>query len=110
VKLLLDHNISPRLTNKLKAAFDSIIHVNELNMSEATDLVIWDYAKGNGFVIVTKDKDFLERSALLRHPPKIIHLRLGNCSTQDIVDLLVSQSSQMKAFDKQTARPYMLLP
>lgn len=110
MKLLLDQNLSPRLAKKLKEEFDSIVHVDELDMSEASDLIIWDYAKGNGFVIVTKDKDFLERSALLGHPPKIMHLRLGNCSTQDIVDLLVSQSSQMKAFDKQKARPYMLLP
>jgi predicted nuclease of predicted toxin-antitoxin system len=110
VKLLLDQNLSPRLVQKLNTDLNSIVHVDDLDMSEASDVVIWDYAKDNGFVIVTKDKDFLERSALLGHPPKIIHLRLGNCSVQEIMDLLASQSSQMKAFDKQTSRPYRLLP
>jgi len=110
VKLLLDQNLSPRLAKKLQEEFDSIVHVDELDISKASDIIIWDYAKENGFVIVTKDKDFLERSVLLGHPPKIIHLRLGNCSVQKIVEVLVSQSGQMKSFDKQTSRPYMLLP
>ena len=110
MKLLLDQNLSPRLVNILKGGFDVIIHVSSLEMSQAADLVIWDYANANGFIIVTKDKDFLERSALMGHPPKIIHIRLGNCSVKNIVDLLVSQLSQIKAFDKQTSRPYMLLP
>jgi predicted nuclease of predicted toxin-antitoxin system len=110
VKLLLDQNLSPRLVNILKGDFDVMIHVSSLEMSQAADLVIWDYANANGFIIVTKDKDFLERSALMGHPPKIIHIRLGNCSVKNIVDLLVSQLSQIKAFDKQTSRPYMLLP
>ena len=110
MKLLLDQNLSPRLVNILKGDFDVMIHVSSLEMSQAADLVIWDYANANGFIIVTKDKDFLERSALMGHPPKIIHIRLGNCSVKNIVDLLVSQLSQIKAFDKQTSRPYMLLP
>lgn len=108
--LLLDHNLSPRLVNKLKEDFSSIIHVDWLGMSEASDLCIWDYAKDNDFMIVTKDRDFLERSSLMGHPPKILHLTLGNCSVQEIVDLLAAQSSQTKAFYKQTSRSYMLLP
>jgi predicted nuclease of predicted toxin-antitoxin system len=110
VKLLLDHNLSPRLEAKLKEEFDSIVHVAWLDMSQAADISIWDHAKANDFIIVTKDKDFLERSSLMGHPPKIIHLRLGNCSVQDIVELLADQSSQIKAFNKQTSRSYMLLP
>lgn len=110
MKLLLDHNLSPRLVNKLKEKFGSIVHVDRLGMSQAPDTSIWDYARDNDFMIVTKDKDFLERSSLMGHPPKIIHLRLGNCSVQDIVGIIADQASQIKAFGKQTARSYMLLP
>jgi predicted nuclease of predicted toxin-antitoxin system len=110
VKLLLDQNLSPRLVGKLKEEFDSIVHVEWLDMNEASDISIWDYAKDNDLIIVTKDKDFLERSSLMGHPPKIIHIRLGNCSVQEIADLLAGQSSQIKAFHKQTSRSYMLLP
>lgn len=110
MKLLLDHNLSPRLANKLKEEFKSIVHIDWLDMKEASDITIWDYAKENDFAIVTKDKDFLERSSLMGHPPKIVHIRLGNCSVQKIVDLLASQVSQIKAFGKQASRSYMLLP
>ena len=110
MKLLLDHNLSPRLARKLKEEFEKIVHVDWLDMSEASDVSIWDYAKEHDFIIVTKDKDFLERSSLMGHPPKIIHLRLGNCAVQEIVDLLADQSGQIKAFGKQTSRSYMLLP
>ncbi len=110
MKLLLDHNISPRLIAKLEAEFGTMAHVDRLGMSKATDISIWNYAKEHNFVIVTKDKDFLERSSLMGHSPKIIHLSLGNCSVQDVADLLAGQSGQIKAFDKQTSRSYVLLP
>jgi len=73
-------------------------------------IAIWDYTKENNFIIVTKDKYFLERSALLGHPPKIIHLRLGNCSVQKISEILMGKTGQVKAFHKQSSKAYMLLP
>jgi len=42
MKLLLDHNLSPRLVNKLKEDFGSIVHVDWLGMSQAPDTSIWD--------------------------------------------------------------------
>jgi len=33
---------------------------------------------------VTKDADFRQRSFLFGHPPKVVWLRLGNCSTKAI--------------------------
>ena len=44
----------------------------------------WDYAKQNGFVIVSKDSDFHQRSFLYGHPPKVVWIRRGNCSTGTI--------------------------
>jgi len=49
---------------------------------------IWDYARQNDYIIVTKDADFSELSLLLNFPPKIIWIRRGNCSTNDIEKLL----------------------
>lgn len=110
MKFLLDQNLSPRLVKKLKGEIDPVIHVDWLEMATAGDLVIWNYARDGDYTIITKDKDFLERSALMGHPPKVIHLRLGNCTVQQIVELLISQSGQIRAFVRQRARSYLLLP
>lgn len=52
-------------------------HVTNLGKS-LSDTDIWNYAKENDLVIVTKDADFSERIILATPPPKVIHLRFGN--------------------------------
>jgi predicted nuclease of predicted toxin-antitoxin system len=46
------------------------------------------YSGGSGFVIVSKDADFHQRSLLYGHPPKFICLRIGNGSTSKVVQAL----------------------
>jgi predicted nuclease of predicted toxin-antitoxin system len=57
MKLLFDQNLSPRLPQLLSDLFPGSIHVREASLTEAEDTAIWDYAKANGFVIVSKDSD-----------------------------------------------------
>src|SRR5207247_6652050 len=52
------------------------------------DRAIWTYARDHGLVIVTKDENFHRLSVLLGPPPKVIWVRLGNCSTDDVIRLL----------------------
>jgi predicted nuclease of predicted toxin-antitoxin system len=110
VKLLFDQNISRRVLTALGDVFPESAHVFHLEMACEDDLMIWNYARENGFTIVTKDKDFLQRSVLMGHPPKIIHLRLGNCTVEEIVSLLLQQSGHLKAFQKHASKSYLLLP
>ena len=42
----------------------------------------------NGFIIVSKDSDFHERSVYLGAPPKAVWIRRGNCST-DVIEQLM---------------------
>lgn len=42
------------------------------------------------FLLVSKDADFVELSTLRGFPPKVLWLRLGNCGTRDIEDLIRS--------------------
>lgn len=69
-----------------------------MGLREASDAAIWDYAALRGFAIVTKDADFRQRSFLRGHPPKIIWLGLGNCSTKTIEALLRSHAADIEAF------------
>ena len=52
-----------------------------LGLDQADGLAIWNYAKENGFTIVSQDADFAERAALLLPPFKLIWLRVGNPPT-----------------------------
>lgn len=90
--------------------FPDSTHVVHLGMDRDDDLDIWNHALNEDFVIVTKDKDFLQRSVLVGHPPKVIHLTLGNCPAQKIADLILKEKGQLKAFGKHASKSYLLLP
>ncbi|MBV9868878.1 MAG: DUF5615 family PIN-like protein [Abitibacteriaceae bacterium] len=88
MKLLFDQNLSPRLTKRLASVFPGSSHVFLLGLDQAADAEVWSYARDNGFVIVTKDADFGELSTLRGFPPQVVWLRVGNCTTQRIEELL----------------------
>ena len=79
-------------------------------MAEDEDSDIWDYAVMHDYTIVTKDKDFYQRSVQNGHPPKIIHLTLGNCSVNEIVELMIKNKGHIKEFIKNANKSYLLLP
>ncbi|WP_247528979.1 DUF5615 family PIN-like protein [Bradyrhizobium sp. 199] len=68
-------------------------------LSEATDRVLWEFAKANDFLIVTQDVDFAGMAGLLGSPPKVIWLRSGNQSTAAIADLLRRHVQTIQAFE-----------
>ena len=100
VKLLLDQNVSPRLAETLADLFPGSAHVQSLGLDRSSDAPVWDFARDNDFIIVTKDVDFSDRSTLLGHPPKVIWIRLGNCTTFLIGSALRRHSEQIEAFGK----------
>lgn len=98
MKLLFDQNVSPWLCAALSDLFPDSIHVRNVALREADDELIWEYAAQHGFAIVTKDADFRQRSFLLGHPPKIVCLRMGNCSTKAIAELLRNRAADILDF------------
>jgi predicted nuclease of predicted toxin-antitoxin system len=68
--------------------FPESAHVYDLGLSQKADLEIWEFARKNDYVIVTKDSDFHELTILFGFPPKVIWIRRGNCSTHQIEDIL----------------------
>jgi predicted nuclease of predicted toxin-antitoxin system len=109
MKLLLDQNLSPKLVMALQDAFPNSSHVSTHGLGTADDLAVWEFAKTNGFVIVTKDADFPELSVRLGFPPKVIWLRLGNCSTQQVESVLRVSLSSLNAFETDVAAGVMLV-
>lgn len=70
---LLDENISFRLISKLSALL-KVEHVSNNSLSHSLDTAIWEFAKREGFTIITRDSDFKHLSNLLGCPPKVIKL------------------------------------
>ena len=42
----------------------------------------WNFARDNGFILVTQDADFAELAAHYGPPPKVVWLKIGNSPTQ----------------------------
>lgn len=88
MKLLLDENLSDRIVYKIIDLYPGSEHVKTLALTNTDDGIIWEYAKANNFMVVSKDSDFHQRSLLYGHPPKFVYLRIGNSPTSKIVGIL----------------------
>lgn len=88
MKLLLDENLSDRIIAKIIDLYPNSDHVKNFALTNTDDAIIWNYAKVNSFVIVSKDSDFHQRSLLYSHPPKFVYLRIGNSPTSKIIQIL----------------------
>jgi len=97
MKLLLDENLSRRAVAFLLDAFPESSQVALLGLEHVNDLTIWEYAKTNDFVIVTKDADFFEMSNLYGQPPKIIWLKIGNQSKAATINALLANKKTIES-------------
>jgi predicted nuclease of predicted toxin-antitoxin system len=98
VKLLFDENISDRIVPSISDLFPDSTHVKMAALMRADDSVIADWARQRNFTVVSKDTDFYQRTVALGAPPKFIWLRVGNCTTATIVDLLRSHDAVIREF------------
>ncbi len=103
MNLLIDENLSWRLSGYLKEYFFIITHARELSsIKSVSDEAIWEYALKNDFIILTNDDDFYKLSTLKGFPPKVILLKAGNAKTLFIANLLIKNFSSIEAFVKNT--------
>jgi predicted nuclease of predicted toxin-antitoxin system len=99
LKLLVDNNISFKLVAEFADSFSGSNHVRDTVGVEADDdIMVWQYALENDFLILTKDNDFDERSLLAGCPPKIIHLVCGNKSSDYILNLILRNKDEIILF------------
>ncbi len=75
MKLLLDENLSDRIIDRIIDLCPNSNHVKTLILTNTDNRIIWEYAKTNNLVIVSKDSDFHQQSLLYGHPPKFIYIR-----------------------------------
>ena len=98
MNLLFDQNISFRLLKKIKDFYPNAKQVKELGLENASDIEIFNFAKSNDFTIVTFDSDFFDLNTLYGFPPKIIWIRTGNTTTQNLEIILKEKFELIELF------------
>jgi predicted nuclease of predicted toxin-antitoxin system len=99
MKLLFDQNLSFKLCRQLVDIFPDSQQVRLLGMEESDDSAIWEYARANGFILVSQDVDFADMATLYGPPPKVIWLRCGNQPTNVIEKRLRDHADAIAAFE-----------
>lgn len=79
-------------------------------MKATDDPIVWDYAKDNGLMIVSKDADMHDLSLVFGNPPKVIWLQLGNCSTRQVEEVLRRDFEVIKLFYEDEQVSLLALP
>ena len=98
MKILFDQNISFRVIKKISTLYPDAKQIRSIGLENSSDIHIWEFAKDNGYSIVTFDADFYDITNLKGHPPKIIWLRIGNTSTDNIAKLFIDKFDQIHDF------------
>jgi predicted nuclease of predicted toxin-antitoxin system len=86
--IFLDAQLSPHLANWITENFNLPAYSASFKgMIQSSDLEIFNYARQNNFIVITKDEDFVK--LLDRHgpPSKIIWLTCGNSSNNYLKQL-----------------------
>lgn len=109
MKLLFDANLSPALVGHLQSEYPCSTHVGEVGLRSGSDAQIWEYAKTNEFMVISKDTDFRERGFLEGFPPKVVWLDVGNAGTMEIAALLRTEQPRMEQFDKSSDVSVLIL-
>jgi predicted nuclease of predicted toxin-antitoxin system len=109
MKLLFDENLSPKLARRLADLFPDSAHVRDVGLKAADDPLVWDYARDGGLMIVSKDSDMHQRSFVFGHPPKVVWVRLGNCTTSDVESLLRRNFAAVRIFHEDPDASFLSL-
>ncbi len=110
MKLLFDENLSHKLARRLADLFPRSVHVRDVGLKATDDPLVWDYARDNDFMIVSKDADMHDLSLVFGNPPKVVWIRLGNCSTRQVEELLRRDFNVIKLFYEDNTVSLLVLP
>jgi predicted nuclease of predicted toxin-antitoxin system len=100
MKLLFDQNLSFKLCKALADLYPGSNQIRLLGLEQADDRSVWEYARANGFTVISQDADFAEMASLLGPTPKVIWLRCGNQPTSVVEHLLRVHADAITAFER----------
>ena len=87
-KVLIDNQLPAALARWCRDKGCEAEHVLALQMGQAVDAVIWERAARDGAVIISKDGDFAQMTLVRPEPVAVIWLRVGNCRTEQMLEVM----------------------
>ncbi|MDF0644665.1 MAG: DUF5615 family PIN-like protein [Nitrospira sp.] len=80
MKFLVDANLPPGLATWLCEHAQESIHVCDQPGLTFDDRAVFEFARRNDYIIMTKDEDFATLATLVDGPASVVWLRLGNAT------------------------------
>lgn len=109
MKILIDENLPPRLSERLADLFPQMHHVRDLALKNKPDPEIWCFARDNEYAaILTTDIDFQNKVLELGAPPKVIRIDRCDFSAREITLLLRREAVRIREF-LSSGRPLLVL-
>lgn len=93
MRLLLDENISWRLTAYLQPHCAAVLHVRDISLDNSPDTTIWRYARQHGYDILTKDEDFLRLVLSEGFPPRVVTVQQAQVPVAKVGDVPASPAT-----------------
>ena len=94
MKFLIDAQLPKKLSRFLNEKGIESIHTLDLPSRNSTsDSEIIALSQSEQYIVITKDTDFWDIYKQKAEPYKLIYLTVGNCSTQDLIQLFDSNLS-----------------
>lgn len=85
----VDAQLSPAIATWMTATFEiTTLALRDIGLRDAEDLEIFEAAKAQGAIVITKDSDFVDLANRLGAPPQIIWLTCGNTSNARLREIL----------------------
>ena len=88
MKFLIDAQLPPALATWLEGRGHQASHIIATAGLGVTDAAIWETARREERVIVTKDRDFAIWAAARRQGPQVVWIRLGNATSGSLLSWL----------------------
>jgi len=98
MKFLVDAQLPRRLASRLRESGHEAIHTLDLPLGNRTpDSLINELALLGGYVVITKDADFVNSFLLHRKPSKLLLVSTGNISNAELESLFLSNLESIAA-------------
>lgn len=88
MRFLLDVHMPTSAAEWLRSRGHEASHVKELGMAAASDETIWTLAIETGAILISKDRDFADWTAVRQPRPQVVWIRTGNMLKRHQVDHL----------------------
>ena len=101
MNFLVDAQLPPALARWIASRGHQATHAFDLGFHTADDPVIWERAKNERAVIVSKDEAFVDHWLLSDQPVPLVWIRKGNCSNRALLAWLEPlQLDAVKRFEQ----------